>query len=689
MPTSTHAQRCCLLLLGCLLAPLCPTVLAQPTENAPTTRQIYTPADFERFAPRSALDMVRQVPGFVLREGGGERGFGQADTNVLINGRRIPGKSNGPVEALGRITASSVVQLVVLDGASLDIGGLSGQVLNVVISDQTRLSGRFQYNFAHRTEQDRWQTREFDASIAGSSADNNWTLRLANEQGLLAESGPERVFDAQGLLTDVRPEARIDTIDQPNLSGSYSRVTGHGNVLNLTGELNGYLFETEEISDRLLGTLDASRRLLRETEDEYNYELGADYEFDLGTGRLKLIALHRFESSPTTADARSVFENGAPDQGTFFSRDADEAESILRSEYAFSAFDGGWNWAVELTENYLDIESELALLDIDGRPVPVPFPGADSRVEELRGESMLSYTRQFTSTLQLQGSIGAEYSEISQSGPSDVVRDFVRPKGFVSLNWKSDPATVLSLRLERVVGQLNFFDFIATVNVNQEQVNVSNVALVPPQSWLTEIEYQRSLGPYGNLTLSGFYDDITDIVDRIPIDGGGQAPGNLDSATRTGVSLATTLLTDPLGWTGGRFDISVDYVDSEVIDPVLNTPRRITGDDYRTLDVTFRQDFASTDWAAGGQLFYEDEAPSVRIDEVSLFRQEFGSLSFYVEHKDLFGLTVRGTVGNLLRADNRFRRTVYADRAGDIALFSEDRRRDAGTTYSLRVEGSF
>lgn len=60
-----------------------------------TARRSYTPEDFARFAPRSALDMAQQVPGFQIREGDGARGLGQADTNVLINGRRISGKSNG------------------------------------------------------------------------------------------------------------------------------------------------------------------------------------------------------------------------------------------------------------------------------------------------------------------------------------------------------------------------------------------------------------------------------------------------------------------------------------------------------------------------------------------------------------------------------------------------------------------
>lgn len=58
------------------------TVQAAPLANVRT----YTPADFERFAPRTALDMLQQLPSFSIREVSEVRGLGQASENVLING---------------------------------------------------------------------------------------------------------------------------------------------------------------------------------------------------------------------------------------------------------------------------------------------------------------------------------------------------------------------------------------------------------------------------------------------------------------------------------------------------------------------------------------------------------------------------------------------------------------------------
>ena len=53
---------------------------------------VFTPADFARFAPKTAYDMLVQVPGFTIISGNtGERGLGQANENVLAKMHQIPG----------------------------------------------------------------------------------------------------------------------------------------------------------------------------------------------------------------------------------------------------------------------------------------------------------------------------------------------------------------------------------------------------------------------------------------------------------------------------------------------------------------------------------------------------------------------------------------------------------------------
>lgn len=661
----------------------------EPSEQS-STRRTFTKEDFARFAPRTALDMARQVPGFSIREGGDERGLGQADTNVLINGRRISGKSNGPVAALERIPAEEVVRLELVDGASLDIGGLSGQVLNVVTASTGGISGQFRYAPQFRTKGTPARLLDASVSLAGGGAKDEWTLALQNDSDRRGDDGIERVFDASGNIIDIRDEKANFANDRMGLSGSYTRVASGGNVLNLTGEVEGYIYREREVSRRS-GPIDPVDRLrvFERTEDEFNFELGADYQFALGPGRLKVIAYHRYEDSPTVASVVTEFADGSPVSASVFARDADEAESIARAEYSFAALGGDLLLAAEGVKNYLDITATLQETDANGDLQPVDFAGAEARVDEDRADFGATYSRALAQDVQFQVSGGAEYSQISQSGPLGQTRSFWRPKGFVALDWKVSPAVNLSTKVERKVGQLSFFDFIASVDLNQDREDVTNADLVPQQSWVYEVEASIGLGALGSLNLRTFYEDISDIVDQIPIAGGGQAPGNIPSAHFYGVDGNLTLLSEGLGWSGTRLDVELYVTGSSVVDPVLGIDRRLSDNTLINIENNLRHDFPGSQWAVGGRVQWDKRSRSVRLDEVSLRQDSFGFASAFIENKDVAGLTVRLDVANLLDRQNRFDRTVFLDRAAGLVDFVEDRDRTFGTIVSLIVEGSF
>ena len=686
-----------------LLTGVCAAVLATPalaeaqvpqsideTKQENTTLRVYTPEEFDRFAPRSALDMAQQIPGFSIREGGGDRGLGQADTNVLINGQRISGKSNGPVSALQRIPVEEVVQLEIVEGASLDIGGLSGQVLNVITKSTGSITGQFRWSAEWRSFGVPFRWGDGQISLAGGDEKTEWTLSLENDAGRRGDQGLERVFNAAGDVIDIRDEKSSFNSDRVTLSGSFARTADNGNILNLNGQLQGLIFRQGETSERSgpISPVDRSR-VFRSTEDDYNYEIGGDYSFALAGGQLKLIGYHSYEDSPTVSSTITSFADGSPDQGSIFTRDSDEGETIVRGEFSFGGLGGDLQIAAEGVKNFLDINSSFEQLDAAGVPQPVEFDGATARVDVDRAELNLTYSRALATNLQFQASLGAEYSQISQSGAQGQTREFWRPKGFVSFDWRLDDESNLSGRVERSVGQLNFFDFIASTDLDENQVNVTNANLVPPQSWLFELEATQTFGDLGSVNVRGFYEKISDIVDTIPIAGGGQAPGNIDSAMRFGVETELTLLFDPLGLPGLRLDTSFEVTDSSVRDPLLGNKRAISGDEFIDFNLEVRQDFLGTPWAIGGNFRFDERHPSVRLDEFSQRTESPGFGRVFIEHKDVFGMTARFRVGNILDRDNINDRTVFLDRAAGLVDFRERRERRFGTIYSFDIEGSF
>src|SRR5947209_5455106 len=118
----TRHRRRYLLLVGASLLPVFPALAqtAAPATSDPAVvpppqakpagdKRVYTPADFARFAPKTAYDMLVQVPSFTIhRPDPSERGLGQASENVLINGERVTNKNygggdSGAVDQLHRI----------------------------------------------------------------------------------------------------------------------------------------------------------------------------------------------------------------------------------------------------------------------------------------------------------------------------------------------------------------------------------------------------------------------------------------------------------------------------------------------------------------------------------------------------------------------------------------------------------
>jgi hypothetical protein len=384
-----------------------------------------------------------------------------------------------------------------------------------------------------------------------------------------------------------------------------------------------------------------------------------------------------------------MFADDRPDQGDLFLRDSDELERIARAEYRWSAGGGDFQLSGEAAFNSLDIVSNLFVLDPDGSFREIDFPSGTARVEEARYEGIASYSRRLSPQLTLQLAAGGEYSQISQAGAGGITRTFFRPKGQLTAAWTPDSNTTINLRLQRRVGQLNFFDFIANVNLEVDRENEANPNLVPPQSWEAEVEAVRRMGAWGQTTLRAYAHLVEDIVDIIPIGATGEGVGNIDSARRFGVDWRTTFNFDPIGWRGARLDLRFLLQHTEVEDPLLHVIRPISNTNQKFFEGIFRYDIPDSDWAVGGAASFQEAAWNYRLTELGYQTEGPVFASVYVENKDVFGLTVRATAGNVLDARSTWDRLVYVGRRDGPLDFIERRDRLIGPIFSFQIRGRF
>ncbi|HUG46192.1 MAG TPA: TonB-dependent receptor plug domain-containing protein [Sphingomicrobium sp.] len=668
-----------------------PAVAPPPVAVETAGKRIYTAADFARFAPRNALDMLRQVPGFIIREAVQERGLGQASENVLLNGQRVSNKSGGAIGELEKIPASNVERIEIVDAATLDIAGLTGQVANVVTKAEKKASGQFAWRPEFRAHYADPLFTRGEISYSGSTGPVDYTLGLNSNGNRSAAGGPTTIFSPAGEVTELRDDAWRGNWNAPGLSGRFTLDGPDSSVgnLNLAYERNYFNYYEDSIRERP-GDIDRLRSV-RLRKRGFEYEIGGDYDFALGPGRLKLIGLRSHDYEPLVSTAIVDFSDGSPSVGDRVVRDGRESEWIGRGEYSWKTGQSDWQVSAEAAFNSLNSVTEIFALQPDGEFEEIPFPAGTGQVQEDRFEILGTYGRPLGEAVTLQLVAGGEYSKLSsQSAGNSLTRSFFRPKGSAALAWKANSGLDVSLRVRRRVEQLNFYDFLASVNLTEDRQNAGNLELVPPQVWEVDLEANKKLGSWGNTSLRPFGRLIDDIVDIIPIGLTGQSPGNIDRAHRYGFEWKGTWLFDNLGWTGAKLDSVVVLQRSQVRDPLTGEKRPISGSLQRQVELNLRHDVPGTSWAWGGSLAHYHAAKVFRLTEVGRMSEGPVWLGVFVEHKDVMGLTVRASVSNILNARSRWDRDVYAGfRDTSPLLFLERRNRLIGPIFSFSVRGNF
>ena len=685
------------LLAGVSLSLSIPATAQTPAAPAPAAanKRVYAPADFARFAPKTAYDMLAQVPSFTIREADDERGLGQASENVLINGQRIADKSGGAVDQLRRTSAASVERIEIVDAASLGIAGLSGQVANVILSQSTKSTGQFEWRPTFRAHYAKPEYFGGSISYSGRTGPVTYTLSAKNDFGRGAFGGPIWIYDADNVVTETRKEVYHGEYEQANLQLKLGLDGPGSSIGNLTLGYTPYWDTVHRRDRRFLVTGEERSRTNVQKLPGYYADINGDYEFALGPGRLKLIGVRHWEHEPVVTTQILHFDtSGADDEGIRFSRDTHLGETIGRGEYRWKMGRNDFQVSLERAFNSLDQKGALFELDSGGEFVEVPFPEGTGKVTEVRYEGIVTWSRPLASNLDLQVAAGGEISKLDRVDDDQPARNFFRPKGSITLGWRPAAGWDASFKLRRRVGQISFYDFLAQPKLSEDRENAGNPNLVPPQSWEFETEVSRDLGRWGKTRLRTWYFRVDDIIDVIPIigEGGeeGEGVGNLPRATRYGFESVSTIQLDPLGWTGAKLDLTAGREWTSVRDPLTSDKRPISGVRDRWLSAQVRHDIPRTPFAWSLYAEHNHYEKNFFLTEVYRSLDLPWIVGAYVEHKNVFGMKVRFAVDNILDGRHLLYRRVYSGfRDRSPLSFYQRNNQLIGPLFSISIKGTF
>jgi hypothetical protein len=106
------------------------------------------------------------------------------------------------------------------------------------------------------------------------------------------------------------------------------------------------------------------------------------------------------------------------------------------------------------------------------------------------------------------------------------------------------------------------------------------------------------------------------------------------------------------------------------------------------VNLNFRHDIPRSQWAYGVNFFQFRQAEGFRLDQRFQYLDTPGSLGVFVEHKNVFGLTMRASVDNLLGTNESFERTFFQGNRPSPILFTEHRDRYYGPIFTLTISGT-
>ena len=664
-----------------LAVPVAAQEAEPPTPVPAAATETYPRAFFDRFYPQTALDLLQRVPGFSLDTGAELRGFAGAAGNVLVDGERPTIKAGGLEDFLSRIPADAVDRIEVTRGAQR-AGETAGQglIANVIRKPQ-KFAGTWSGELERNPEGLIYPRGEFSFTAPLGAWSTTTKVNAFWEQ--FTFDNIDRIRrDASGALVAFDEETLPSTLRDAFIATEAKRLLA-GGTLTINARFGNSRYYQETGRDGFLGRLPdggpADRRSdIRFDSEFWAGELSADWTGNVARGWvLKLLALGSFEDGEeSSANVVSQPPGAAPVINRFASENL-PIEVLTRATIGKLEGKLRPEFGIEAAYNRLDSRIALEIEDANGVR-PIILPASDVTVAEWRGEAFGNLVWALAPRWTLEAGLAAEFSQITVTGDADGENRFSFLKPSLALTWQTTDALQMRAALRRTVGQLDFNDFAASANAEDDRLLAGNPDLGPDQTWRASLTGDLRLKGGYALNLQAFHEWRADVLEQVILPSGVPGLANAGSARVWGIEGRTSVpLTGVLK--GGLIEATGFVRDAAFTDPITGETRVVTGLRNPILIYNFRQDLAEARFAWGVQ--YEPEV-TTRIffaNEAIRDRRE-GRLTAFIETTRFFGIKMQLEVSNI--GQTRFPR--------DRVLFAPDRSGAViGTEFLDRERGEF
>lgn len=590
--------------------------------------------------------MLKRVPGAeeILntnnnqRQGGPERGFGSGGDQILINGKRLSGKSNNINDALARIVAKNVSKIELIRGAATGLDVQSqGLVINVLLiggvsTSSTSWKSTNKYTIGNAI------APEFLLSHSGSKNGIDYMFSFERTKELGGFSNEEIYYDPQDLRTG---EEDIDgnfKFSDYKINSNISYDFEDGSELRLNGLFKPGTFKVHEVQ---IQTGDNPDYLTWNRLNNFKeWEVGGDYNHDFGKfGKLKsLFVINRKDADGGVnrysgeGEARYEYatEKFKEKQGediirSSLTKSINAKQSIeVGGEAAFNSFDRQF---MNFERSAINQPSIIETSD-------------DVKIKENRFEIFANQSYNISPKIVLQSSLTAEFSKITadsifingDSNHRDTSFKYLKPR--LNLRYDYTKQDQLRLTAEKKVSQLGFYNFVAYFDQSTEEIKLGNTNLRPEQIWEFSLTYEhRFKNDGGSIETEIFYKHYKDYIGRVDftdyVDYGGNSvsdvaffalnpnsalrdsidfnskPGNTDGANVRGIKIKSNFRLGFIGVPQAVLTLGYIYEKRRSIDQFTKLKRNFPWAPDHTVNLSLRHDITKWQLSYGFEGKYE------------------------------------------------------------------------------------
>ena len=496
---------------------------------------------FQRFEPNTVGDMLKRVPGVAFvgsdimeYDGVQLRGLGGGYTQVLINGKPVPGAGDDRSFWVDRIPAEMVDRIEVLRSNSANRSGdaVAGAI-NIVLRDAYEFDGSYV-----RVGVNRWDDGEINPTVgtvtSGEALGGRVLAGVNVQDRYRSKTKRSDRFSDPSRDELVSFEDQVEVKDGRDYSANLSYTADVGDAGRFS--LDGFYVKTDRDVSEVSREVEFDGDDVIEADvpglnpiDQNNWGVGAEYSFGMAGGETEIDLDHaRFEDDSSETEESYQYLNGEFDAAEAEAQavDASDRETSLKIAHQRNV---GGALEMEFGVDYRDKRRDVAYTNYEweaaeeGDPVVYELDGVvASVIEETRIDPYLMFSSQgesfaWEAGLRYEATDAdiayAEDGEVEGAASNDY--DELLPS--LHLKWDLSDDNRISLSLARSLKRPNFNELVPATLEGEFGDNdyVGNPLLAPETANGVDLGFEHRLGRDGVVGINLFYRDVQDLIELV------------------------------------------------------------------------------------------------------------------------------------------------------------------------------